>query len=209
MQREILHTTAAMITAVLWGCTPNFWSLRTGIEGGEVEGSVEASMLWSDGCNDATIFAINEQETALLMFEMTDLLRQMNDDNKRLETLVLGGEDDFSLTLQTGRNLYSLPCYNEYYGYYDSYEYYYDSYGETEEAAGKDYEDEPEREFRYASGDIRLNLTAKSRHWDYYDDPVHAKLLLDGVTLVEPGTGATVSISGMLVQTYIYQWYWY
>ncbi len=98
MQRRGLLTAAAMST-VLWGCTANFWSLRTGVEGGEVEGSVEATLLWSDGCDDLTVFAINEEESVLLTFEMDGPLSEMHTDKKRLETLILSEDDDFSITL--------------------------------------------------------------------------------------------------------------
>ena len=206
MHRRGLLTTA-VITA-LWGCTPNFWSLRTGVEGGAVEGSVEATLVWSDGCDDLTVFAMDEEDSALLIFEMSGPILDMHEDRDRLRTHVLSADDDFTLTVHTGQNLYSKVCQNEHYGYYyDST----DAWDDTEGGSGGGSPPPSERVFEYVSGDVRMHLTAERRRWSYsgLNDPVHVKLLLDDITLVEAETGAAVSVPGMMIQAYIFQSFWY
>lgn len=204
MHRRGLLTTAVMITA-LWGCTPNFWSLRTGVEGGAVEGSVEATLVWSNGCDDLTVFAMDEEDSTLLIFEMSGPILDMHEDRDRLRTHVLSADDDFTLTVHTGQNLYGKVCQNDYYGYYyDST----DAWEDTEVGSGGS-QAPNERVFEYASGDVRMHLTAPRRRWRYSEAPVHVKLLLDDITLVEAETGAAVSVPGMMIQTNIYQPYWY
>lgn len=194
---------------VLGGCTPNFWSLRSGVTGGEVEGSVKAELFASGGCNDLDIFAHNDEGTALLSFEMTSPIQQMHGDRDRLETIILSERDDFTLLLQTGENLFDQPCYNGY-GYYGYYYYYY---GYEPYYYDEDWEEEyspfVDREFEYTSGEVRMHLTARKRRWDYYNDPVHVKIHFQDVTLTEFGGTETVRIPGMLLQTFIYQWNWY
>ena len=158
--------------------------------------------MWPDGCDDLTVFAISEEDNALLIFEMSGPILTMHEDRDRLETHVLSEGDGFTLTFHTGENLYSKACQNGYYGYYDY---------ERDDTEGEDGGGSPapeERVFEYVSGDVRMHLTAKRRRWHYNNAPVHAKLLLNDITLVEAETGAAVSIPAMMIQTYIYQSYW-
>jgi hypothetical protein len=190
------HQTTTLLTALLWGCTPNFWSLRTGVQGGELSGDVETALTYGDGCNDLTVYAMNDAGTALLMLSMSGPIERMSDENRRLETLLVSAEEDFTLTLQTGQDLYRIPCG------YDSY-YWYDSDSAEQPDGGV------QQTWLYESGDIRMTLTGQGRRWDYYDDPVHVKLTLQDVVLADPVTGQVVTLDGMMIQTYIYQWYWY
>lgn len=179
----------------LGGCTANFWSLRTGVLGGETEGDVETALVTVEGCNDLTVYATNEDASAVLTMSMTGPLAEMYDDRERLQTFLLEDTSDFSLTLQTGRNLFSVPCA-------DMYSYYY---GEV----GLDDEPSVRRELAYVSGDLRLTITAKRKRWDYYDSPVHVKLWMEDVVLEDPQSGEVASIPSALLQAYVWQWYWF
>jgi len=189
------------IAVLLCGCTANFWSLSTGIQEGEITGSIETRLEYPEGCNDLTLFAFSENGNITLELSVDGLLQQMNDNNERLKTHILEEEESFSLTLTRGQG--ANPCYGDYY-YYDYYYYYGEDPREEPEPA-----EQFEQEFVYRSGRVRLDLTARRRNWDFYDDSVHTKVYFQDVTLEDPQSGETVSIPGMVMQTYIYQWYWY
>lgn len=196
------QTSALATLVVISGCTANFWGLRTGVLGGAVTGDIEGRLTYADGCNDLDVLGINDDGDLRLKLSMIGPLDAMHSDKDRLRTLLVDKEESFTLILQSGTGLYTSECYGDYdddyyYGYeedpYDS-----DSYGE-----------EVRSEYVYASGDIRMSVTARSRRWDFLDDPVHVKLHMEDMTFVERETGEEVYMDSAILQTYIYQWYYW
>lgn len=192
---------------IMAGCTMNFWSLRTGILDGEITGDLNTTLVYAEGCNDLNLFATNNQSNAMLLLELKEPLQQMADANHRLETIVVDERDDFSLTLWRGRDLYNIPCDYAYDSYYDYYGYYGYGYDEPTEDPGGGIA--AREAYTYTAGTIRLHLTAQRRRWDARQDTVHAKTVLQDVTLTHTETGETVFVDGLIMQTYVYQWYWY
>ena len=189
------------------GCTMNFWGRRTGIVGGELTGAVTDTLLYVDGCDDLNLFATTEESDIMLNLELSNPLQAMAAAHHRLETLVLDDPSAFTLTLWRGNDLYELPC--DYGGYY--YYYYYD-----DDEPSQDTSDEPWspggaawETYTFTDGSIRVHLTAQRRRWDPQRDTIHAKAVMQDVTLTNPENGATVFIDGLIMQTYVYQWYWY
>lgn len=176
--------------------------------GGEATGDIEGTLTYAEGCNDLDVIGINDEGTLRLKLAMVGPLDAMHSERDRLRTLLVDQEASFTLILQSGTGLYADACYGYSGGYYDYYYYYY-YYGYEDTDYSESYGEEVRSEYVYASGDIRLSMTARSRRWDFLDDPVHVKLHLEDMTFVERDTGEEVRIESAILQAYIYQWSWY